>query len=104
MLLALYILGTSGQRQAIGTLLQFPSTYMSTAKRWLDYLMAHDLVVREDHPTDPQTAFIRLFDHGREQPRTILQPIDRRCRRESVIIYTWKRPLFLTSVSVLLGV
>jgi DNA-binding MarR family transcriptional regulator len=67
MLLALYILDISGQRQTVGSLLHFSGTPMSTAKRWLDYLSAHDLVRREAHPTDRRTAFIGLSDRARER-------------------------------------
>ena len=67
MLLALYILDISGQRQTIGSLLHFSGTPMSTAKRWLDYLSAHDLVRREAHPTDRRTAFIGLTDRARKK-------------------------------------
>lgn len=67
MLIALYVLDTSGQRQTIGTLLQFSSTSPSTAKRWLDYLAVHNLIIRDEHPTDRRTAFIRLSPIGREK-------------------------------------
>jgi hypothetical protein len=65
MLLTLYILDVSGQRQTIGALLHFSGTPMSTAKRWLDYLVAHDLVRREEHPTDRRTAFVALSSKAR---------------------------------------
>jgi DNA-binding MarR family transcriptional regulator len=65
MLLTLYILDVSGQRQTIGALLHFSGTPMSTAKRWLDYLEAHGLVCREEHPTDRRTAFVALSDKAR---------------------------------------
>jgi hypothetical protein len=67
MLLVLYILDVSGQRQTIGSLLRFSGTPMSTAKRWFDYLAAHDLVRREDHPTDRRTAFVSLTEKAREK-------------------------------------
>ena len=66
-LLALYILDISGQRQTVGSLLHFSGTPTSTAKRWLDYLCAHELVRREAHPTDRRTAFIGLTDRARER-------------------------------------
>lgn len=67
MLLVLYILDVSGQRQTVGSVLQFSGTPMSTAKRWLDYLAAHDLVQREAHPTDRRTAFVTLTAKAREK-------------------------------------
>jgi DNA-binding MarR family transcriptional regulator len=67
MLLALYILDTSGQRPTVGSLIEFAGTPATTAKRWLDYLMAHDLVRREPHPTDRRTAFVSLTSKAREK-------------------------------------
>ena len=67
MLLALYILDVSGQRQTIGSLLDYSGTPPTTAKRWLDFLYAHDLVRREPHPTDRRTAFISLTAKAREK-------------------------------------
>lgn len=67
MLLALYILDVAGQRQTVGSLLHFSGTPMTTAKRWLDYLAAHDLVQREAHPTDRRTAFVGLTEKARQK-------------------------------------
>jgi DNA-binding MarR family transcriptional regulator len=66
MLLALYILDISGQRQTVGSLLYFSGTPMTTAKRWLDFLAARDFVRREPHPTDKRTAFVSLTAKARE--------------------------------------
>lgn len=67
MLLALYIHDLAGQRQTIGSLLQFSGTSLSTAKRWLSFLADHDLVRRDDHPTDLRTAFLSLSPNAREK-------------------------------------
>jgi DNA-binding MarR family transcriptional regulator len=67
MLLALYILDVSGQRQTIGSLLQFSGVSISTAKRWLNFLAAHGLVRRTDHPTDLRTAYVSLTPKAREK-------------------------------------
>ena len=67
MLLALYILDMTGQRQTVGNLLRFSGTPMTTAKRWLDDLAAHDLVWREPHPTDRRTAFVVLTPKARQK-------------------------------------
>jgi DNA-binding MarR family transcriptional regulator len=67
MLLALYILDVSGQRQTVGSLQQFSGTSASTAKRWLEYLACHDLVERQEHPTDRRTAFVTLTLKAREK-------------------------------------
>ena len=44
---------------------------MSTTKRWLDYLSAHDMVRREAHPTDRRTAFIRTDRQGPRKARFV---------------------------------
>jgi DNA-binding MarR family transcriptional regulator len=62
----LYVLDVSGQRQTVGSVMRFAGTPTSTAKRWLDYLAAHDLVRREEHPTDRRTAFVSLTPKARE--------------------------------------
>jgi DNA-binding MarR family transcriptional regulator len=67
MLLALYIHDMSGRRQTIGSLLQFSGMSLSTAKRWLNVLAAHDLVRRDDHPTDLRTAYVSLTPQAREK-------------------------------------
>lgn len=67
MLLALYILDMSGQRQTVGGLMQFAGTPTTTAKRWLDFLSARDLVQREPHPTDGRTFFVSLTPKARER-------------------------------------
>lgn len=67
MLLALYILDQSGQRQTVGGLIRFAGTPATTAKRWLDYLTDHDLVRREPHPTDHRTDFVMLTPKAREK-------------------------------------
>jgi hypothetical protein len=67
MLLALYIVDVAGQRQTIGNLMRFAGTPMTTAKRWLDFLITHDLVRRDFHPTDRRTSFISLTPKAREK-------------------------------------
>jgi DNA-binding MarR family transcriptional regulator len=67
MLLALYIHDLSGRRQTIGSLLQFSGMSLSTAKRWLSFLATHDLVRRDDHPTDLRTAFVSLSPKARDK-------------------------------------
>jgi predicted transcriptional regulator len=67
MLLTLYILDVSGQRQTFGSLLRLAGIPMTTAKRWLDYLAADGLIRRNEHPTDRRTAFVSLTAKGREK-------------------------------------
>jgi DNA-binding MarR family transcriptional regulator len=66
MLLALYIMDASGPRHTIGSLLHFSGSPLSTAQRWLDFLHTHELVQREEHPTDRRTSFIALTQMARE--------------------------------------
>lgn len=65
MLLALYILDVSGQRQTTGALMQFSGAPITTARRWLDYLVGNGLVLRSHHPTDQRVMFVGLTDKGR---------------------------------------
>jgi hypothetical protein len=65
MLLALYILEMSDERQTVGKLLQLAGVPATTAKRWLEYLEAHEFVRREAHPTDRRTAFVSLTPKAR---------------------------------------
>jgi DNA-binding MarR family transcriptional regulator len=67
MLLALYILERSGQRQTLGSLMHFSGAPVTTAKRWLDYLVDHNFVHRHPHPTDKRTAFVSLTPTSREK-------------------------------------
>ena len=65
MLLALYILDVSGQRQTTGALMQFSGAPITTARRWLDYLVGNELVLRSPHPTDQRVMFVNLTEKGR---------------------------------------
>lgn len=65
MLLALYILDVSGQRQTTGALMQYSGAPITTARRWLDYLVGNGLVQRSHHPTDQRVMFVSLTEKGR---------------------------------------
>ena len=65
MLLALYILDVSGQRQTTGALMQFSGAPITTARRWLDYLVGTGLALRSHHPTDQRIMFVSLTEKGR---------------------------------------
>jgi DNA-binding MarR family transcriptional regulator len=65
MLLALYILDVSGQRQTTGALMQFSGAPITTARRWLDYLVGNGLARRSHHPTDQRVMFVTLTEKGR---------------------------------------
>ncbi len=65
MLLALYILDESGQRQTTGALMQFAGAPITTARRWLDYLVENGLAQRSPHPTDQRIMFVSLSVKGR---------------------------------------
>lgn len=66
MLIALYILDVSGPRQTTGALMQFSGAPITTARRWLDYLVANGLVARSHHPTDQRVMFVSLTEKGRD--------------------------------------
>ena len=63
-LLVLYV---SEGRQSIGQLAKWIETPLSTAVRWIDYLVKERLVEREPHPHDKRVMFIKLLEKGREQ-------------------------------------
>lgn len=65
-LLVLYILDRGGPRQTLRSLIEHTQTPMTTANRWLDFLVDRALVGREPHPTDRRSAFVRLAPKGRE--------------------------------------
>ena len=65
MLLALYILDVSGQRQTTGTLMHFSGAPVTTARRWLDYLVENGFAQRAHHPTDQRILFVSLTAKGR---------------------------------------
>lgn len=67
MLLALYILDVSGQRQTVGSLLHFSGASATTAKRWLTFLEGNGLVRRDPHPTDRRLSFVGLTEKAREK-------------------------------------
>ena len=66
MLLALYILDVSGQRLTTGTLMHFSGAPITTARRWLDYLVENGLAQRDHHPTDQRVLFVSLTAKGRD--------------------------------------
>ena len=65
MLLALYISETSEGRNSVGSLASLSGAPASTAQRWLEVLIDRGLALREAHPTDRRTVFIKLTDDGR---------------------------------------
>lgn len=67
MLLSLYILDVTGQRQTVGNLTRFAGTSPSSALRWLNFLCEHDFTRREPHPTDKRTEFVSLTPKAREK-------------------------------------
>lgn len=66
MLLALYLQHAAGPRQTLGRLLQLSGLPPSTGKRWLDVLSEEGLVMREAHPYDARTYFVRLTKKAHE--------------------------------------
>ena len=65
MLLALYVMEMSGPRQTVGDLMKLAGTPITTANRWLAFLVARGLVQRQDHPNDRRSSFVSLTDSAR---------------------------------------
>ena len=65
MLLALYVAEATEGRMSVGKLSSLSGGPPSTAQRWIDYLIKRNLAVREPHPTDRRTVFVKLSDAGR---------------------------------------
>ena len=64
MLLALYLSDQGGSRQTTTRLVKYSGAPMSTALRWVDYLVRAGLVARRANPVDRRVAFIELTDKG----------------------------------------
>jgi DNA-binding MarR family transcriptional regulator len=64
MLLALYLCDQGGLRQSVTDLVKYSGAPMTTALRWIDYLVKAGLVTRRANPTDRRVAFIELTDKG----------------------------------------
>lgn len=65
MLLILY-LSEGGQRHSQSSLSELSGASRSTGMRWIDYLVGHGLMLREEHPTDKRRNFVNLSKNGRE--------------------------------------
>jgi len=61
-LLALYLAEARGERTNINTLTQSSGAAPTTALRWMNYLENHQLISREEHPTDARASIVRLTD------------------------------------------
>ena len=61
-LLALYLAEARGERTNINTLTQSSGAAPTTALRWMNYLENHQLISREEHPTDVRASIVRLTD------------------------------------------
>lgn len=64
MLLALYLSDQGGSRQTTTRLVKYSGAPMTTALRWIDYLVRAELVTRRANPVDRRVAFIELTDKG----------------------------------------
>jgi DNA-binding MarR family transcriptional regulator len=65
LLLHLYVMDKDGPRLTIGRLIDSSECPQTTALRWLQYLQDQGLIVRQEHPGDARTAFVRLTDKAR---------------------------------------
>jgi DNA-binding MarR family transcriptional regulator len=75
MLLLLYAT-TGARRQTASRLADLAPASKATALRWLDYLVDHDLVERQAHPTDKRVTFVELTGKGREMLEGYLVEMD----------------------------
>jgi len=64
MLLALFV-ASEGRRLTIGRLTAVVGAPMTTALRWIQYLIDQGLVIRELHPTDARAVFVELSESGK---------------------------------------
>lgn len=64
-LLALYLAEARGDRTNVNTLTLRSGTAPTTALRWMSYLENHQLISREEHPTDARASIIRLTEKAR---------------------------------------
>lgn len=65
MLLVLYFSETREGRNTVGNLASYSGAPASTAQRWIELLIDRGFALREAHPTDRRTVFIKLTDDGR---------------------------------------
>jgi DNA-binding MarR family transcriptional regulator len=65
LLLNLYVMDIDGPRLTIGALIETAECPQTTALRWLHYLQDQGLIVKQEHPGDARTAFVRLTDKAR---------------------------------------
>jgi len=63
MLLLLYL---EERRFTIASLAAASRAKASTALRWIDHLIAEELVVRTDHPTDARAVHLAISEKGRQ--------------------------------------
>jgi DNA-binding MarR family transcriptional regulator len=63
MLLLLYL---EERRFTIASLATASRAKATTALRWIDHLIADELVVRTDHPTDARAVHLAISDKGRQ--------------------------------------
>jgi len=65
MLLLLYVSEHAGKRQTIRRLADRVSTPVTTAARWIHYLVKERLVQKEPSPNDRRMTYVTLLDKGR---------------------------------------
>ena len=66
LLLTLYVMDRDGPRLTVGRLAKLAECALTTTLRWLDYLCDQQLVLRQEHPGDARTEFVRLTDKARD--------------------------------------
>lgn len=65
MLLGLYVAEADGQFPTASRLAALAGLAQSSALRWIEYLIAKELVIREPHPSHKRASVLQLSDKGR---------------------------------------
>jgi DNA-binding MarR family transcriptional regulator len=65
MLLGLYVAEDGGQAMTAARLADIAGVAQSSAARWIEYLVAKDLIDRERHPSHKRASLLKLSCKGR---------------------------------------
>jgi DNA-binding MarR family transcriptional regulator len=75
MLLGLYVAEADGQSPTAARLADLAGVAQSSALRWIEYLIAKELVVRERHPSHKRASILQLSDKGRAALEGVVKAI-----------------------------
>jgi len=79
-LLNLALAKSEGVKTTVGTVAETTSVPLTTAIRWIDALVHHQLVKRSNDPNDQRRIYAELTNHGAEVMGQFLAE----CRRETI--------------------